>query len=158
MSSPHINEPIQARMYANMLYKVISVAVLPLSGGLLAPPLFLIAAKKRVVSMVVPAVYAVIIYGSVALGALLGNPRNWTGGILAITMITGAVHAAILDVDWKPGHQPCCARSSWLRREVSAREADTTRRLTGLSRQRSFLIRGFMWIACRTSKIRRGTT
>ncbi|MDQ0934422.1 hypothetical protein [Streptomyces turgidiscabies] len=103
MSSPHINAPIQARMYTNTLHKVIWVVVVVASGGLLAPPLFFIAAKKRVVSMAVPAVYAVIIYGSAVLGSVLGNPKNWVGGVLAITMIVAAVHAAILDADWKPG-------------------------------------------------------
>ncbi|MFD5908108.1 hypothetical protein ACFWHL_05275 [Streptomyces massasporeus] len=53
--------------------------------------------------MAVPAVYAVIIYGSAVLGSVLGNPKNWVGGVLAITMIVAAVHAAILDADWKPG-------------------------------------------------------
>jgi hypothetical protein len=48
-------------------------------------------------------VYAVIIYGSAVLGSFLGNPKNWVGGVLAITMIVAAVHAAILDADWKPG-------------------------------------------------------
>ncbi|MFC9126590.1 hypothetical protein ACFT4A_07070 [Streptomyces sp. NPDC057099] len=90
-------------MYANSWHKVIWVVVVVLSAGLLVPPLFFIAAKKRVVSMAVPAVYAAVIYGSAILGSLLGNPKNWVGGVLSITMITGAVHAAILDVDWKPG-------------------------------------------------------
>jgi hypothetical protein len=53
--------------------------------------------------MLVPVVYAVIIYGSAFLGSLVGNPKNWVGGVLAITMIVAAVHAAILDTDWKPG-------------------------------------------------------
>jgi hypothetical protein len=90
-------------MYTNSRHKVVWVAVVVLSAGLLAPPLFFIAAKKRVVTMTVPAVYGVIIYGSAILGSVLGNPRNWTGGVLAITMIVAAVHAAILDTDWKPG-------------------------------------------------------
>ncbi|MER5371709.1 hypothetical protein [Streptomyces sp. NPDC002553] len=103
MSNPYINAPIRARMYTSTLHKVIWVLVVVASAGLLAPPLFFIAAKKRVVSMTVPAIYAVIIYGSAFLGSLLGNPKNWVGGILAITMIISAVHAAILDTDWKPG-------------------------------------------------------
>jgi hypothetical protein len=61
MSSSHINVPIQARMYANAQHKVIWVVVVVLSAGLLAPPLFFIAAKKRVVTMAVPAVYTAII-------------------------------------------------------------------------------------------------
>ncbi|MEV6499754.1 hypothetical protein [Streptomyces prunicolor] len=103
MSSSHINAPIQARKYANTQHKVIWVIVVVLSAGLLAPPLFFIAAKKRVVSMAVPVVYAAIIYGSAVLGSVLGNPKNWMGGVLAISMIIAAVHAAILDTDWKPG-------------------------------------------------------
>ncbi|MFF3906145.1 hypothetical protein ACFYZJ_09050 [Streptomyces sp. NPDC001848] len=72
--------------------------------GLLAPPLFFIAAKKRVISRAVPVVYAAIIYGSAVLGSVLGNPKNWMVGVLAITMIDAAVHAAILDTEWKSGH------------------------------------------------------
>ncbi|MFD5627532.1 hypothetical protein [Streptomyces sp. NPDC127072] len=103
MSSSHINAPLRAHMYTNTLHKVIWVVVVVLSAGLLAPPLFFIAAKKRVVSMAVPAVYAAIIYGSAVLGSVVGNPKNWVGGVLAITMIIAAVHAAILDTDWKAG-------------------------------------------------------
>ena len=64
MSSSHINAPIRAHMYANTRHKVIWVAAVVVSAGLLAPPLFFVAAKKRVVSMTVPAIYAAIIYGS----------------------------------------------------------------------------------------------
>ncbi|MER5992009.1 hypothetical protein [Streptomyces viridosporus] len=103
MSNPYVNAPIRARMYTTTLHKVIWVAAVVLSAGLLAPPLFFIAAKKRVVSMAVPAIYAAIIYGSAILGSVLGNPKNWMGGALAITMIVAAVHAATLDTDWKSG-------------------------------------------------------
>ncbi|WP_405804058.1 hypothetical protein [Streptomyces sp. NBC_01187] len=103
MSSPHINAPIRARMYAKSQHKVIWILAVVVSAGLLAPPLFFIAAKKRVVSIAVPAVYAVIIYGSAVLGSVIGNPKNWVGGVLTITLIVAAVHAAILDMDWKPG-------------------------------------------------------
>lgn len=102
MSNPYINAPIRARMYTSTLHKMVWVVAVAASAGLLAPPLFFIAAKKRVVSMAVPAVYALIIYGSAILGSLLGNPKNWVGGVLSITMIIAAVHAAILDTDWKP--------------------------------------------------------
>ncbi|CAM5405808.1 hypothetical protein PV689_01870 [Streptomyces sp. ATCC51928] len=103
MSSPHINAPIQARMYTKAMHRVIWVVAVVASAGLLAPPLFFIAAKKRVATMAVPAVYAVIIYGSAVLGSLLGNPKNWVGGALSITMIIAAVHASILDADRKQG-------------------------------------------------------
>ncbi|MFE9098925.1 hypothetical protein [Streptomyces sp. NPDC007264] len=103
MSNPYVNAPIRARMYASTQHELNWVVVVVLAAGLLAPPLFFIAAKKRVVSMLVPAVYAAIIYGGAILGSLLGNPKNWMGGVLAITMIVAAVHAAILDTDWKPG-------------------------------------------------------
>ncbi|MFJ9478786.1 hypothetical protein ACIRRI_27835 [Streptomyces mirabilis] len=103
MSNPYITAPIRACMYATTGHKVIWVVIVVASAGLLAPPLFYIAAKKRVISMLVPVVYAVIIYGSAFLGSLVGNPKNWVGGVLAITMIVAAVHAAILDTDWKPG-------------------------------------------------------
>ncbi|MFF2519389.1 hypothetical protein [Streptomyces sp. NPDC058086] len=98
-----MNVPIRARMYATTVHKVIWVVVVVASAGLLAPPLFFIAAKKRVISMLVPAAYAVITYGSAFLGSLVGNPKNWVGGVLALTMIVAAVHAAILDMDWKAG-------------------------------------------------------
>ncbi|WP_432762273.1 hypothetical protein [Streptomyces sp. NBC_00069] len=103
MTNPYINAPIQARMYANTGHKVVWVVAVVATAGLLAPPLFFIAAKKRVVSMAVPAVYAAVIYGTAFLGSILGNPKNWVGGVLSITMIVAAVHAAILDADWKPG-------------------------------------------------------
>ncbi|MCT9078790.1 hypothetical protein [Streptomyces fulvoviolaceus] len=102
-SSPHINAPIRARMYTSGKHKTTWIITVVVTAGLLAPPLFFIAAKKGVTSMATPAVYAAIIYGSAFLGSLLGNPRNWMGGVLAITMVIAAVHAAILDTDWKPG-------------------------------------------------------
>ncbi|MCX4665627.1 hypothetical protein OG453_02880 [Streptomyces sp. NBC_01381] len=103
MSSSHLNAPIQARMHAKPLHKVLWVVAIVVSAGLLTPPLFFIAAKKRVVSMAVPVIYAVIIYGSVIVATILGNSKNWEGLVLAITMIVAAVHAAILDTEWKPG-------------------------------------------------------
>ncbi|MEU6054161.1 hypothetical protein ABZ829_27540 [Streptomyces xanthochromogenes] len=103
MSNSHMNAPIRAHMYANKPHKVIWIVLVVASAGLLAPPLFFFAAKKRVVTMAVPAVYAVVIYGTAFVGSILGNPRNWVGGVLAITMIIAAVHAATLDTDWKSG-------------------------------------------------------
>ncbi|MFD6322150.1 hypothetical protein ACFWOL_04565 [Streptomyces sp. NPDC058442] len=103
MSNPYINAPIRARMYTTTLHKATWVVVVVVSAGLLAPPLFFIAAKKHVVTMAMPAVYTAVIYGSAVLGSVLGNPKNRVGGVLAITMIIAAVHAAILDTDWKPG-------------------------------------------------------
>lgn len=103
MANPYINAPIQARMYARTMHKVVWIVAVVASAGLLAPPLFFIAAKKRVVSMAVPVVYAAIIYGAAFLSSIFGNPKNWMGGVLSITMIVAAVHAAILDADWKPG-------------------------------------------------------
>lgn len=103
MGNPYVNAPIRARMYQSTVHKVIWVVVVVVTAGLLAPPLFFIAAKKRVVTMLVPAVYAVLIYGTAVVGSLVGNPKNWVGGVLSITMIVAAVHAAILDTDWKLG-------------------------------------------------------
>ncbi|MER5908687.1 hypothetical protein ABT150_53515 [Streptomyces mirabilis] len=103
MSYPYVNAPIRAHMYVTTVHKVIWVVVVVASAGLLAPPLFFIAAKKRVVTMLVPVIYAVVIYGSAIVESLVGNPRNWEGGVLAVTMIVAAVHAAILDTDWKSG-------------------------------------------------------
>ncbi|MER0447041.1 hypothetical protein ABR738_21150 [Streptomyces sp. Edi4] len=82
---------------------MIWIVLVVVSAGLLAPPLFFFAAKKRVVTMIVPIMYAVVIYGSAFLGSVLGNPRNWVGGVLAITMIIAAVHASSLDTNWKFG-------------------------------------------------------
>ncbi|MEV0259626.1 hypothetical protein AB0H82_35940 [Streptomyces sp. NPDC050732] len=90
-------------MYAKTLHKVIWIAAIVVSAGLLTPPLFFIAAKKRLVSMAVPVTYAVIIYGAVIVATILGNSKNWEGLVLTITLIFAAVHAAILDTDWKPG-------------------------------------------------------
>ncbi|MFE9885607.1 hypothetical protein [Streptomyces scopuliridis] len=39
--------------------------------------------------------YAAILYRAALSASILGNPKNWTGGVLAITMIV----AAILDAD-----------------------------------------------------------
>ncbi|NJP52881.1 hypothetical protein HCJ93_23140 [Streptomyces sp. SBST2-5] len=103
MSDSYINAPIRARMHTTTLHKATWVVAVALSAGLLEPPLFFVAAKKRVVSMATPAACAAVIYGSAALGSTLGNPKNRSGGVLAITMITAAVHAAVLDTDWKPG-------------------------------------------------------
>ncbi|MCX4824879.1 hypothetical protein OG883_34505 [Streptomyces sp. NBC_01142] len=104
MANPYINAPIRARMYESSAHKVKWVVAVVLSAGLLAPALFFIAAKKGVISFAPAAIYAGIIYPVGMLGQpLTGNPGNWVGGVLAITMIVAAVHAAILDTDWKPG-------------------------------------------------------
>ncbi|WP_306334302.1 hypothetical protein [Streptomyces sp. KL118A] len=103
MSSSHLNTPIRARMYANTLHKVIWIVAIVVSAGLLAPPLFFIAAKKRVVSVAVPLIYAMVVYGSVVAATFLGNAKNWEGLVLVIATVIAAVHAAILDTDWKPG-------------------------------------------------------
>ncbi|MGJ3560308.1 hypothetical protein ACR6C2_24490 [Streptomyces sp. INA 01156] len=79
MGNPYINAPIRARMYTTALHKVVWVVAVVVSAGLLAPPLFFIAAKKRVVRLAVPAAYAAVIYGSAILGSVLGNPKNWVG-------------------------------------------------------------------------------
>ncbi|MEU6497560.1 hypothetical protein ABZ890_45645 [Streptomyces sp. NPDC046984] len=90
-------------MYSSTVHKVIWVVVVVASAGLLAPPLFFIAAKKRVVAMYVPALYAVFAWGTPIVASVVGNGKNWSGGVLAFTMIVTAVHAAILDIDWKSG-------------------------------------------------------
>ncbi|MET7609260.1 hypothetical protein [Streptomyces avermitilis] len=101
MSSPYINAPIRARMYGSTLHKVVWVVVVVLSAGLLAPPLFFIAAKRRVVAMYVPTLYAIFAWGTPMVASLIGNAKNWSGGVLVFTLIVAAVHAAILDTDWK---------------------------------------------------------
>ncbi|MEU6557062.1 hypothetical protein ABZ915_43495 [Streptomyces sp. NPDC046915] len=103
MSNPYVNAPIRAWMYAATAHKVIWVVVVVASAGLLAPPLFFIAAKKRVVAMYVPALYAVFAWGTPIVASLAGKAKNWSGGVLVFTLIIAAVHAAILDTDWKAG-------------------------------------------------------
>ncbi|MET7937683.1 hypothetical protein [Streptomyces sp. NPDC005322] len=103
MTNPYMNSPIRARMYAEPKHKWAWVAAVGVSFGLLAPPLFFIAAKKRVVSMAVPMLYAAVIWGMAVVASLVGNPKNWSGGVLAFAWIISAVHAAILDADWKRG-------------------------------------------------------
>ncbi|WP_433341112.1 hypothetical protein [Streptomyces sp. CA-253872] len=101
MSNPYLEAPLRARMYAKTWHKPVWVAAVVLSAGLLAPPLFFIAAKKRVVPLAVPALYAAVIYGTAFLSDAAGNRGNWAGGVLLVALITAAVHAAILDTDWK---------------------------------------------------------
>ncbi|MET7904364.1 hypothetical protein [Streptomyces sp. NPDC005336] len=52
-------------------------------------------------SMAVPALYAAVIWGTAVVASLVGNPKNWSGGFLAFAWIISAVHAAILDAEWK---------------------------------------------------------
>ncbi|MCT9090503.1 hypothetical protein N4G70_16765 [Streptomyces sp. ASQP_92] len=80
---------------------MIWIAAVVLSAGLLAPPLFFIAAKKRLVTMAMPAIYGALVYGSAFGGSIFGNPKNWVWGVLTITLIVATVHAATLDTDWK---------------------------------------------------------
>ncbi|MEU2876895.1 hypothetical protein [Streptomyces sp. NPDC007070] len=103
MSNPYLNAPIRTRMYSSTVHKVVWIVVVVASAGLLAPPLFFIAAKKRVVAMYVPALYAVFAWGTPITASLVGNAKNWSGGVLVFTLIVAAVHAAILDTDWKTG-------------------------------------------------------
>lgn len=55
--------------------------------------------------MLVPAVYAVIIYGTICFGPMVGDPANWEGSVLILAIIVAGVHAATLDTGWKTGQQ-----------------------------------------------------
>ncbi|MGW7530610.1 hypothetical protein [Streptomyces sp. NPDC054783] len=89
-------------MYSSTVHKVVWVVVV-VSAGLPAPPMFFVAAKKRVVAMYVPALYAIFARGTPIVASLVGNAKHWSGGVLVFTLIVAAVHAAILHSDWKAG-------------------------------------------------------
>lgn len=86
-----------APLYAGPRRRALWVVGVIFSAGLLAPLLFLGAARKGYVSRAVPAVYAAAIY-PVALGRQwLPNPGNWITWVLAAVVLTAAAHAARLD-------------------------------------------------------------
>ncbi|MET9145624.1 hypothetical protein ACFUCQ_03250 [Streptomyces sp. NPDC057197] len=103
MANPYMTSSIRARMYAQTWHKWVWIVAVVGSAGLLAPVLFFIAAKKRVVALYVPAVYAAFAWGAPIAATLTGNPRNWEGGVLLFTLVVAAAHAALLDTDWKSG-------------------------------------------------------
>jgi hypothetical protein len=83
-------------MYTSRRHRALWVVGVVFSAGLLAPPLFLGAARKGIVRHAVPAVYAAVIY-PVALGRQwLPNPGNWISWVLAAVVLTAAAHAALL--------------------------------------------------------------
>ncbi|MEV5611502.1 hypothetical protein [Streptomyces sp. NPDC052225] len=102
MADQYLNAPIRARMYATTKHKVIWVVAVLASAGLVTPILFFIAAKKGVTNFIPAIVYAAITWGSTLGNTAVFGDSNWIGGVLAITMIVGAAHAALLDHDWKP--------------------------------------------------------
>jgi ABC-type anion transport system duplicated permease subunit len=63
-------------MYTTTLHKVVRVVAVVVSAGLMAPPLFFIAAKKRVVGMAVPVVQPAATYGSAVRGRCSGTRRT----------------------------------------------------------------------------------
>ncbi|MFI0265561.1 hypothetical protein [Streptomyces luteogriseus] len=103
MSDSYMNSSIRARMYDRPWQRWAWVAAVLVSFGLLAPPLFFIAAKKRVVALWVPAAYAVFAWGTPLVASILGNGKNWSGAVLAFTWLVAVVHAAIVDMEWKRG-------------------------------------------------------
>ncbi|EFL21145.1 hypothetical protein SSOG_00857 [Streptomyces himastatinicus ATCC 53653] len=83
-------------MYTSRRHRALWVVGVVFTAGLLAPPLFLGAARKGIVRHTVPAVYAAVIY-PVALGRQwLPDPGNWISWALAAAVLTAAAHAALL--------------------------------------------------------------
>ena len=83
-------------MYRSRRHRALWIVGVVFSAGLLAPLLFLGAARKGIVRHAVPAVYAAVIY-PVALGRQwLPDPGNWISWVLAAVVLTAAVHAALL--------------------------------------------------------------
>ncbi|WP_308124535.1 hypothetical protein [Streptomyces sp. NEAU-YJ-81] len=90
-------------LYTGQRHRVLWVVGVVFSAGLLAPLLFLGAARKGIVPRTVPAGYAVAIY-PIALGRqLLPDPGDWISWTLATVVLTAAVHAALLDTGRTPG-------------------------------------------------------
>lgn len=85
-----------APMYSSKRHRVFWVLGVVFTAGLLAPPLFLGAARKGIVRHTVPAAYAAVIY-PVALGRQwLPDPGDWISWALAAAVLTAAAHAALL--------------------------------------------------------------
>lgn len=90
--------PATTPMYSSRRHRALWVVGVVFSAGLLAPLLFLGAARKGIVRRVVPAVYAAVVY-PVALGRQwLPNPGDWISWVLAAVVLTAAAHAALLAV------------------------------------------------------------
>lgn len=89
-------------LYGSSRHRALWVVGVVFSAGLLAPPLFLGAARKGIVPRTVPAGYAVAIY-PLALGRQwLPDPGDWISWALAAVVLTAAVHAALLDTGRAP--------------------------------------------------------
>ncbi|WP_159043276.1 hypothetical protein [Streptomyces sp. NBRC 110028] len=87
-----------APMYTSRRHRALWVVGVVFSAGLLAPVLFLGAARKGIVRHAVPAVYAAVIY-PVALGRQwLPDPGDWISWTLAAVVLAAAAHAALLPV------------------------------------------------------------
>ncbi|WNF00497.1 hypothetical protein PS467_36815 [Streptomyces luomodiensis] len=90
-------------LYGGRRHRALWVTGVVFSAGLLAPLLFLFAARKEIVPRTVPAVYAAVIY-PLALGRQwLPDPGDWISWTLAAVVLTAAVHAALLDAGRAPG-------------------------------------------------------
>ncbi|MFD8512577.1 hypothetical protein ACFV27_16010 [Streptomyces antimycoticus] len=90
-------------LYGGQRHRVLWVVGVVFSAGLLAPLLFLGAARKGIVPCTVPAGYAVAVY-PIALGRQwLPDPGNWISWTLAAVVLTAAVQAALLDTGRTPG-------------------------------------------------------
>jgi len=88
--------PSSTPMYTSRRHRALWIVGVVFSAGLLAPLLFLGAARKGIVRNAVPAVYAAVIY-PVALGRQwLPNPGDWISWVLAAVVLTAAAHAALL--------------------------------------------------------------
>ncbi|WAP59870.1 hypothetical protein [Streptomyces sp. S465] len=90
-------------LYSGRRHRALWVTGVVFSAGLLAPLLFLFAARKGIVPRTVPAAYAAVIY-PLALGRQwLPDPGDWISWTLAAVVLTAAVHAALLDTGRTPG-------------------------------------------------------
>ncbi|GAA1097600.1 MULTISPECIES: hypothetical protein [Streptomyces violaceusniger group] len=89
-------------LYGGPRHRALWVVGVVFSAGLLAPLLFLGAARKGIVPRTVPAGYAVAIY-PIALGRQwLPDPGGWISWALAAVVLTAAVHAALLGTGRAP--------------------------------------------------------
>lgn len=103
MNESSTGKSVRPALFNGRRYRVLWVVGVVFSAGLLAPLLFLGAARKGIVPRTVPAGYAVVIY-PIALGRQwLPDPGDWISWTLAAAVLTAAVHAVLLDTGRPPG-------------------------------------------------------
>ncbi|MFF4650731.1 hypothetical protein [Streptomyces sp. NPDC001380] len=89
--------PPPPRMFANQQQRIVWTLVPVVSFTILAWLPFVVACRKGVVDIRVPAVYGGIVAFILLFGQMLPNPGNWIGGALIILMAVSATHTALLD-------------------------------------------------------------